>query len=116
MERGMGRKELASKCWDAANGVTAFACAQMVAFLLSLLSHEVQLTVKDASNRDMILISVVAFWLLYSGCIRMVSNAGFRLLEHPESLVIRAWKQALWGRLAIVFIFSALSFVSPLVP
>jgi hypothetical protein len=113
MERGMGRKELASKCWDAANGVTAFACAQMVAFLLSLLSQEVQATVK--LERDVILGFVVVFWLLYSGCILAVSNAGLRLLEHPDSFVKRAWKQALWGRLGIVLIFSALSFGSLLV-
>ena len=110
----MERKELASKCWDGANGVTAFSCAQTVAFLLSLLSDEVQKTVNHFWAKCVILILIVVFWLLYSGCIWAVSNAGFRLLQHPDDLVKTAWQQALGGRLGIVSFFSALSFVSVL--
>jgi hypothetical protein len=112
----MGRNELASKCWDGANGVTAFACAQMVAFLLSLLSAEVQETVSRTLMQVVILISISVFWLLYSGCIWWITNTGFHLLEQPERMVANAWKQALWGRLGVVLLFSVLSFCSLLAP
>jgi hypothetical protein len=114
-EGGMERKDLASKCWDGANGVTAFACAQMVAFLLSLLSDEVQKTVGRPFDYACILTSVLVFWTLYTVCILIITNAGLLLLEKPDDLVKKVWKQALWGRLGIVSLFSALSFGSLLV-
>jgi hypothetical protein len=111
----MERKDLASKCWDGANGVTAFACAQMVAFLLTLLTHEAQKTTKDPQYHCVFLIFILIFWLLYSGCIWMVSNAGLRFLP-LDDLVKTTWGRALWLRLGMVALFSALSFGALFVP
>jgi hypothetical protein len=114
-EGRMERKDLASKCWDGANGVTAFACAQMVAFLLSLLGRGVQDTMKDPHTYYIILVFILTFWVLYSACICMVSNVGLRFLP-PDDLVKTVWRRALWLRLGMITLFSALSFGSLLAP
>jgi hypothetical protein len=111
----MERKDLASKCWDGANGVTAFACAQMVAFLLTLPTHDVNVATKDPRYHCVFLIFILIFWFLYSICICMVSNAGLRFLPQDD-LVKTAWRQALWLRLGMATFFSALSFGALLVP
>src|SRR5579859_3720366 len=96
----MDINHLAMKYWDAADGITAFACVHMVAFLLSLLSENARATVAAAPwiTRG----SVVFFWLLYCAGICLAVYAALNLLGHVDTKVMAAWQYALWGRLCAV--------------
>jgi hypothetical protein len=103
----MTQDELAIKFWEAADGITAFACAHTVAFLLSLLSKEAQ---EIAFKRKWITRgSVIVFWLIYCSGICFAVQAGMELANGSEH---HAWAVARTGRLAAVSGFSLIAFLT----